>query len=1517
MNTGAFVRGGVSRGRRVVLALVVLAVVLAPVSGGVSAVSGDASPVAPSGVSAASTDVSVTVSWVVPAQPGVYLDDMFLERVEDDGNGVDVAVLSKDVADDWDLSEESSWSERVDHLEAGTEYRFRVRLATTGHDDVFSETVTVSTQSEPPAAPEGLSASVGEDGRVSLSWTVPAQPDWVDDLEELVVDRRDSGGEAHFGQVADVDWERGVTAYSAVDESPRRGLALWYRVKMVAGGRWIYGDELEVTVPAQVASGAGPLAGFSLIDASSQLLRAVVADGDTVELAGAASGDFTIRADIADGPTVGSVHFELAGPVSATRTESFLPYVLYGDNGSDDLFGGGPLPAGEYTLSATAYGMRYRRGDVLGALDIAFTIADPDPAAAPQLADPAGPLAGFSLIDASDQTVIAALGADSADESAVALADPDGGSYAIRADIADGESVGSVSLTLSGAASYGPSTENSAPYSLHGDNTNPLDPQLWGRPLPAGDYTLTATAYHGRGLTGARTGTLQAAFTVTEGGPSGYPDFSLDAFNEEPNGMWSDGTTMWVVEWNTNQVFAYSLSDGSRDSGSDITLHSGHTAPSGIWSDGTTVWVGDREDEKLYAYALADGSRDSASDRSLETGLKPDGFWSNGTTMWIVDGFDERVYAYSASDWSRDSANDFTLFSDHLLAVHNDVWSDGTTMWVAEWTEGKLHAYTLSDLTRHPGLSVDTSRDLGVGDPGGVWSNGTTMWVIDNENLRVRVIDKPAIGQPGRPASGPLAGFSLVNAANQRLMARLTDGASVGVGDPDGGSYAIRADVVRGGVVGSMSLELSGAKDVPARTESTGPYSLYGDRKNRWFRDLNGGTLPVGDYTLAATVYSQPGLRGTVHGTLEVSFSVTLDEDGDYYGEGPPPTYSGFELANFNRDPMGIWSNGTTMWVLDIYDEYVYAYSLADGSRTRNWDLDLHSGHTTPRGIWSDGTTMWVGDQEDEKLYAYSLADGSRDIAADRPLATGQKPDGLWSDGTTMWIVDGYADRAHAYQMSGWHRDSANDIELTGEHLLAQHNDVWSDGTTLWVAEWVEPKLYAYTLADQSRNPRLDIDVSLEFGIDDPTGVWSNGTTMWILDGDDEEVHVIGRNTAAAEGTTGELADAVLQLTRATVGATAAAFGADAGAGGFKRGWAKAAESTPTNSIVYVVDDSGSMDFGFPEVRTALEAVRDESMPNTKVALIAFGTIPTTFFGLQDHATAPWDDYIDQFSGRRGKTSFGLALGRARGMLAADSASVKKIIFLTDGQGSLQSRDSFLETLADAGIVLDSIAFGVELSYFGEVQKLATDSGGTYIGVKKPSSATANDPVVTATAIADIFTGAVAENTATLFVIDETRSMAGPDRSLGDGPLESALAAAATKAGTTTGAQIGMAQFMGYGRANNDFSPNDLEGAFVVKYAIGSSPSKYYVARFGGGSSNVEHALKEAFSTVSGASPANKRVVLVTDGITEDAVTAETLDKYNNDSSVTLDVVAWGDHADRAAMKGWADDAGGNYYVAG
>ena len=84
------------------------------------------------------------------------------------------------------------------------------------------------------------------------------------------------------------------------------------------------------------------------------------------------------------------------------------------------------------------------------------------------------------------------------------------------------------------------------------------------------------------------------------------------AGNDEPEGIWSDGTTMWVADdqfGGDEKIYAYVLASGDRDPGKDFdTLDdAGNGEPEGIWSDGTTMWVADDPwfGEKIFAYTLA------------------------------------------------------------------------------------------------------------------------------------------------------------------------------------------------------------------------------------------------------------------------------------------------------------------------------------------------------------------------------------------------------------------------------------------------------------------------------------------------------------------------------------------------------------------------------------------------------------------------------------------------------------------------------------------------------------------------------------------------------------------------------------------------------------------------------------------------------------------------------------------------------------------------------------------------
>ena len=252
---------------------------------------------------------------------------------------------------------------------------------------------------------------------------------------------------------------------------------------------------LSMSVPGPAAP---VLAGFVLVDAASGADLGAVADGATVRVADPSGGSYDFRAETAPGAAVGSVRLALAGPQdgdASARADDAAPYLLRG--GTD---GGAALPAGSYTLTATAYTGPGGTGAALGSLSVAFTVA-------PTV------LTGFVLVDATAHADLGAL-ADGARLTELDAAKD----YGFRAEAAANAGVASVTLVLSGSAldEDVTQTENHAPWSLYGDT----DGNEHGAALGDGAYTLTATAWSGEKGTGEALQTLGVSFAVGEALPA-------------------------------------------------------------------------------------------------------------------------------------------------------------------------------------------------------------------------------------------------------------------------------------------------------------------------------------------------------------------------------------------------------------------------------------------------------------------------------------------------------------------------------------------------------------------------------------------------------------------------------------------------------------------------------------------------------------------------------------------------------------------------------------------------------------------------------------------------------------------------------------------------------------------------------------------------------------------------------------------------------------------------------------
>ena len=219
-----------------------------------------------------------------------------------------------------------------------------------------------------------------------------------------------------------------------------------------------------------------------------------------------------------------------------------------------------------------------------------------------------------------------------------------------------------------------------------------------------------------------------------------------------------------------------------------------------------------------------------------------------------------------------------------------------------------------------------------------------------------------------------------------------------------------------------------------------------------------------------------------------------------------------------NTNPRGIWSNGTTMWVVNDPNEFgdtntkIYAYNLATKARDADNDFNtlMAAGNHNPRGLWSDGTTMWVADQGQNKIFAYDMGTKARVSGKDFNALYHENDDdsgpiGIWSDGDTMWVAhDALEWRIHAYDLDDKTRLPNRTINLSNSGNR-HATDIWADDTTIFVGDRDDDSIYAYWISNTAPSP--DRYISLSGGNGRSDGVWSDGSTMWVSDNDDGKIY--------------------------------------------------------------------------------------------------------------------------------------------------------------------------------------------------------------------------------------------------------------------------------------------------------------------------------------------------------------------------------------------------------------------------
>ena len=409
------------------------------------------------------------------------------------------------------------------------------------------------------------------------------------------------------------------------------------------------------------------------------------------------------------------------------------------------------------------------------------------------------------------------------------------------------------------------------------------------------------------------------------------------AGNTSPHGIWSDGTTVWVADWDDAKLYAYNAATKARDSDKDIALHADNAAPVDIWSDGTIMYVADHDDKKIYAYDF-DEERRSDRDISLYSGLGMWGIWSDGTTMWVTDNASDTLYAYDF-EGERRSSRDIDLAAAN--GTPRGIWSDGTTMRVLEHQSATVHDYSLSygPPTELPHWHSQTS---------GIWSDGSTTWVSNwgyeavyayNTGTGTLASDKEitALRAAGNETAHGIWSNSTASYSKTMWVADWDDAKLYAY---DMGTRARDPD-----------------RDIALHADNAKPMDIWSDGATMYVADAEDGKIYA--YTLT-------GAHSSSLYTLDGGHRQP-DQDVDV------------------RTDFGIWSNGSVMWAVDAAGGKLLAYSMA-GERRPDQDIFLDSANDSPRSIWSDGTSMYVLQHNTAKIFNYRMPLG---ITLSYPLPYG------------------------------------------------------------------------------------------------------------------------------------------------------------------------------------------------------------------------------------------------------------------------------------------------------------------------------------------------------------------------------------------------------------------------------------------------------------------------------------------------------------------------------------------------
>ena len=577
--------------------------------------------------------------------------------------------------------------------------------------------------------------------------------------------------------------------------------------------------------------------------------------------------------------------------------------------------------------------------------------------------------------------------------------------------------------------------------------------------------------------------------------------------------------------------------------------------PYGMTTDGINLYVADSHNATIRKVVIATGAVTTLAGSAGTSGFRdgtgstarfvsPLGIATDGTNLYVLDAYTIRtvVIATGAVTTLAGSSNvSGSTDGTGAAARFNKpigITIDGLNLYVADTGNNTIRKVVINTgvVTTLAGSSALSGSTDGTGStarfsmPFGVTTDGTNLYVADAGNFTIRkvVIASGAVttlvGSPGE--GGPTDGTG--SEAQFGLPFGITnDGTNLFV--TDNFFNTIRKVVIATGVV----TTLAGNTVWNGSTDGTGSAARFSE--------------PGGITTYGANLYVADTGNSTIRNVVIANGVVTTLAGNAATGRAA----DGIGVAARFYNPTGITTDGTNLYVADRDNNVIREVVIATGAVTTLAGSFLLSGSSDgkgtaalfdyPSGIATDGTNLFVVDMYNQTIRKVVIATGAVTTFAGSVGVIGSTdgtgvaarfnyPYGITTDGVNLYVADAgnytvrkVAIATGAVTTLAGSAGTSGVTDGTGTAALFDApGGITTDGVNLYVLDTYNHTIRSVviatgvvtTLAGNGAAGSTDGSGDIaEFNL--PSGITTDGTNLYVADTDNNSIRKVVIATGA------------------------------------------------------------------------------------------------------------------------------------------------------------------------------------------------------------------------------------------------------------------------------------------------------------------------------------------------------------------------------------------------------------------